>query len=1829
MTRDQGMTMDRVHRNGAGPRASARRFLLGAAGFLALLAPAAQAQLLSPIGFETCASGAALSDVTCAGIATLSTPSGAPVAVAFDGRFGSAGAIGLYSDRETVTITFSPTVSQVQVNVLAPDAGATMEAFDAGGASLGSTAIAVATVTTAQLSAAGIARIEVRNPAGEFGLDELQTAPEGALPGCPVYQDGCAVDVCTVPFFVGGDVIGLDAGESLTLQLNGADDLVISADGAFQFPTVLGHDRTYDVTVSTQPTNESCSVVAGTGTIDDADIDDVQVLCGPPRSIGGTLSGLAAGASVTLQNNGGNDLVLTANGAFVFPAGLPDGQTYSASVLVQPTAPAQICTVTGGSGTVTADVTTIAVNCVTQSFAVGGTLSGLAAGNSVTLSNNGGDAITLSADGSFAFPTPVLDLGAYAVAVTVQPTSPNQTCSVASGNGNVAGGPVTTVAVSCVTDNYTVGGTVSGLAAGNDVVLLNNGGDALGVSANGSFTFATALADGSAYDVTVQTQPGEPDQICTIANGSGALAGGNVTAVSVSCVTQTHSVAGTVSGLASGNSVTLTNNGGDTLVVSADGAFAFTSEVDDGGAYDVAVSVQPTSPNQTCSVANGTGSIDGEDIATVAVACVTTMYTIGGSVSGLAAGNGVTLTNNGGDALVISADGSFTFATALDDGSAYEVAVSLQPTDPDQTCTVSTGSGTLAGANVTDVVVNCATETFTIGGTIAGLAAGNSVTLTNNGGDALVVSADGSFTFATPLDDGAAYAAAVSVQPTSPNQTCSIANGAGNVDGANVTAVAVTCVTTTYTIGGTVSGLAAGNSVTLTNNSGDALVVSADGAFTFATALDDGSAYVVAVSLQPTDPDQTCTVSAGNGTLAGANVASVVVSCATDVFTVGGTLFGLAPGNTVTLTNNGGDALVLSANGSFAFATSIADGAAYAVAVSVQPTSPNQTCSVANGTGTVEGASVTAVAVTCVTTTYTVGGTVSGLAAGNSVTLTNNSGDALVISADGTFTFATALDDGSAYAVAVSLQPTDPDQTCMVSAGNGTLAGANVANVVVNCATDTYTIGGTIAGLAAGNSVTLTNNGGDALVVSADGSFTFATPLDDGAAYAAAVSVQPTSPNQTCSVANGAGTVDRANVTNVSVTCVTTTYTIGGTVSGLAAGNSVTLTNNAGDALAVSADGAFTFAAALDDGSAYTVAVSLQPTDPDQTCTVSAGTGTLAGANVANVSVNCSTATFMIGGTVAGLAAGNSVTLTNNGGDALVVSADGSFAFTAPLDDGAAYAVAVSVQPTSPNQICSVANGAGTVDGANVTNVAVTCVTTTYTIGGTVSGLEPGNSVTLTNNGGDALVVSTDGAFTFATAIDDGSAYAVAVSLQPTDPDQTCTVSAANGTLAGANVANVVVNCATAMYTIGGTLSGLAAGNAVTLTNNGGDALVLSADGSFAFATSLGDGAAYDVAVSVQPTTPNQACSVANGVGTVDGANVTSVAVTCVTTTYGIGGTVSGLDAGNSLTLTNNGGDALAVSANGAFAFATQIGDGGSYAVAIAVQPANPAQTCVVSGGSGTVQGADVTTVAVACDAATFVVTPAAGLHGALDPATAQTVSAGATATFTVTPDLGYEIGAVSGCGGILGGTQYVTGAIAADCTVTASFVKRVITGTTPGGAATASVAGDWVFAPAGNGAAQSAGFIPTTGHPKSPPPAPANLSFPQGLIDFVLVEGAAGSAASVQLVFPQPIPANAQFWVYGPTADQTAPHWHALAVTFAGNTMQLPPIDGGAGDGDLTANAAIPFVGGMVVVQGTVTTSSPLVIPVSSPWTLSALAMLVLLLALGFGRTALAPSRE
>lgn len=171
----------------------------------------------------------------------------------------------------------------------------------------------------------------------------------------------------------------------------------------------------------------------------------------PYVSVGGTVSGLN-GAGLVLQNNVGDDLVISGNGGFTFNTPILRGTGYHVSVLIQPNNPPQRCSVTQGSGFAFGRVDHVQVNCV-DTHTVGGTVLGLR-GSDFILRNNGGDDLAISADGDFTFNAAVASGESYSITVLSQPGAPAQTCAVTNASGVITNDDITNVEVSCNTNTY-------------------------------------------------------------------------------------------------------------------------------------------------------------------------------------------------------------------------------------------------------------------------------------------------------------------------------------------------------------------------------------------------------------------------------------------------------------------------------------------------------------------------------------------------------------------------------------------------------------------------------------------------------------------------------------------------------------------------------------------------------------------------------------------------------------------------------------------------------------------------------------------------------------------------------------------------------------------------------------------------------------------------------------------------------------------------------------------------------------------------------------------------------------------------------------------------------------------------------------------------------------------------------------------------------------------------------------------------------------------------------------------------------------------------------
>ncbi len=148
------------------------------------------------------------------------------------------------------------------------------------------------------------------------------------------------------------------------------------------------------------------------------------------------------------------------------------------------------------------------------------------------------------------------------------------------------------------------------------------------------------------------------------------------------------------------------------------------------------------------------------------------------------------------------------------------------------------------------------------------------------------------------------------------------------------------------------------------------------------------------------------------------------------------------------------------------------------------------------------------------------------------------------------------------------------------------------------------------------------------------------------------------------------------------------TYAVSVTVSGLD-GTGLVLQNNGSGDLTVTANGTVTFALQA-SGTAYAVTVQAQPSSPAQTCTVAGGSGTIAQANVTNVTVTC-TDNFVPTYAPApkGDPWGSATTQMIDASGGSVTSADGRITLNIPAG-ALGTATTVSIQPitnTTPNGI--------------------------------------------------------------------------------------------------------------------------------------------------------------------------------------------------------------------------------------------------------------------------------------------------------------------------------------------------------------------------------------------------------------------------------------------------------------------------------------------------------------------------------------------------------------
>jgi len=469
----------------------------------------------------------------------------------------------------------------------------------------------------------------------------------------------------------------------------------------------------------------------------------------------------------------------------------------------------------------------------TTDYTISVSVTGLTSG-SLVMHDNKSDLLTFTTNDTQTFATQYASGSNYTVTIKTQPTG--QTCTMGSNSSGMITSDIT-VAVTCAkTVEYKISVAVTGLTG--TLVVEDSKNSTLTFTTNTTQTFALEYPKGSAYTVTVETQPA--GQTCTLSSNATGTLNSNIT-VTATCTSNTsnYTISVAVTGLT--GTLVMQDSQSDTLTFTTNTTQTFAKSYASGSTYTVTVKTQPS--GQTCTLSsNASGTITSN--ITVTATCTTGVvdYTISVAVTGLT--GTLVVQDNLGASLTFTTNTTKAFSSSYASGSTYSVTVETQPAG--QTCALSSNASGTITSNIT-VTATCTTSaTYTIGGTVSGLT-GTGLQLQDNGGNTLSVTTNGSFTFSTKLPSGSTYDVTVSSQPT--GQTCTPTNNTGTVGSSNVTSVVVTCSSATYTISVAVTGLT--GSVELQDDQGATLTFSSNNTQTFSNTYASGAAYTVSITSQP------------------------------------------------------------------------------------------------------------------------------------------------------------------------------------------------------------------------------------------------------------------------------------------------------------------------------------------------------------------------------------------------------------------------------------------------------------------------------------------------------------------------------------------------------------------------------------------------------------------------------------------------------------------------------------------------------------------------------------------------------------------------------------------------------------------------------------------------------------------------------------------------------------------------------------------------------------------------------------------------------------------
>ena len=1173
-----------------------------------------------------------------------------------------------------------------------------------------------------------------------------------------------------------------------------------------------------------------------------------------------------------------------------------------------------------------------------STFSIAGTITGNGSnGVTVSLTGPSQQTMTTGASGTYSFSN--LADGTY----TVTPTLAGVTFTPTSQTVTINGSHNLSVNFVSGQPTYTVSGTVTG--APNDNVVLSGPMTATTVTdASGNYTF-TSVIDGS-YTVT----PDSTGYTMVPASQSVTVNGAAVSAQNFTATPIGYSITGTITG---GGGATVTMTGTASASTSADSSGNYSFPMIFNGTYIIT----PSMPGMVFTPASTTVVIRGAVAANV----------------------NFTVPSN------CPCDTIWTPAaqpTVVDSGDGQSVETGVKFT--------SDSVGYITGIRFYKAAANTGVHLGSLWGDDGTLLSSATFTGESSSGWQQVLfsspvpvmpnttyiasyfspgghySGDQGFFTTAGVDNPPLHALANNVDGSNGVYVYSLQSAFpnGGTNAANYWVDTIFTPTSTYSIGGTVTGAGgAGATVSLTGASTAQTTVSSTGQFTF-SGLANGT-YTVTVTNAAgysfTPANQTVTIN--NAHVLGISFTS------SQTFSISGTISGSGGANVlVQLSGTSTTSTTTDASGNYFF-TGLAGGGYV-----LTPSSANATFTPSSQQVTINTTNQTA-NFTATSLTYAISGMISGVGgSGATVQLSGASSATTTANAAGAFSFSSVANGN------YTVTPTNTGYSFSPVNQVVAVAGAN-QSVNFTASSQSYSITGTISGAGGvGATVTLGGTSSATTTASATGTYTF-SGLANGAYSVtpnkSGYSFSPTSTSVTISGANGSA--------NFSSTAQM--YTITGTISGAGgSGATVTLSGASSATTTASASGTYTFSVA---NGTY----SVTPSKSGYSFSPTSTSVTISGAN-GSANFSSTAQTYTITGTISG-AGGSGATVQLSGASTATVTAGTSGTYTFSGLANGAYIVTpsksgYSFSPVSTSLTISGANGS-----ANFSSAALT-----YTITGTISGAGgSGTTVALSGASSATTTASASGTYTFSSVAN--GVY----SVTPSKSGYSFSPTSTSVTISGAN-GSANFSSAAATYTISGTITN---GSGVTVSLAGGSIAITTASstGTYSFA-GLKNGA-----YTVTPSKSGYTFTPTKTSVTISNANATAN-FTAVVPTYTISGTLSG-----------TGGAGAKVSLAGASTATTTASLAGTYSFTglangtYTVTPANSGYTFSPSSSSVTLSGAsktaNFTAIAVTYTiSGTVTGTGGAGSTVKLSGASSATTTASASGvysfsglkngTYTVTP---------------------------------------------------------------------------------------------------------------------------------------------------------------------------------------------------------------------------------